>query len=148
MCVRRNRALYESMIVSSNLMEKRLCVTSTYSLQKFEFRGRAPSCLKSHWELQKKRSRVRQVTEYEHQCLKVVEFIGWVGLTPDFELAMCLLESVVSLEKMIIDTRNPSFRKTWDFREQETTNIGREAAIERARQLEAKRPPHAELVIL
>ncbi|XP_059648953.1 FBD-associated F-box protein At5g60610-like isoform X2 [Cornus florida] len=119
------------------------------------FRGPAPSWAKFNWEREIMHSQVRQVTESAHQCLKVVEFTRWVGLEADVELAMCLLESVVSLEKMIIDARNPSFMgglglgfmEDWDFQELETTN-GKAAARERARQLEAKLPPHAELVIL
>lgn len=45
--------------------------------------------------------------KYPHQCLKVVELIGFYGCTIDMELALFVINNAPSLEKIFIDTRNP-----------------------------------------
>ena len=83
--------------------------------------------------------------EYSHQCLKVFELISFVGCAIDMELAMYIINNVVSLEKIIIDTRSPDVEEMLlDSRDHEK-NL---AAISCARQLETRLPLGVELVIL
>ncbi|GMY23822.1 F-box/LRR-repeat protein At3g58900-like [Fagus crenata] len=82
--------------------------------------------------------------KYPHQCLKVVELIGFVGCTIDMELAPHVLNNVVSLEKIIIDTRSPDEDMLLDSMDLEK----KLAAQTCARQLETRLPPGVELVIL
>ncbi|XP_030941188.1 F-box/LRR-repeat protein At3g58900-like [Quercus lobata] len=83
--------------------------------------------------------------EYPHQCLKVFELIGFVGCAIDMELAMYIINNVVSLEKIIIDTRSLDVEEMLlDSRDHEK-NL---AAIACARQLETRLPLGVELVIL
>ena len=86
-----------------------------------------------------------QKAERPHQCLKVVELIGFVGCTVDMELALNLIDNAASLEKIIIDTRSPDLEEMlWDSREPQQ----KLAALNSARQLETRLPPGAEMVIL
>ncbi|CAK9143461.1 unnamed protein product [Ilex paraguariensis] len=76
---------------------------------------------------------------------KVVEFMGFVGRTNDVELVMYLLENAVSLEKMIIDVRDPlSVGKPLEFNETDK----KQAARECGRQLKANLPFGAKLEII
>ena len=50
---------------------------------------------------------MREAARYCHPCLKVVEIAGYCN-TCDFELFKHIIEIVVLLEKIIIDTRNPN----------------------------------------
>lgn len=81
-----------------------------------------------------------------HKCLKVVEFVGFAGITVEIEAAMYLIENAVSLEKIII---NPCLRvKGKPFDVELTKPERRELARERARQLGTKLHPGTKLVIL
>ena len=51
------------------------------------------------------RREIKVLPKCPHQHLKVVEFIGFVGLPIDLELGFCLLVNATVLEKMIV---NPS----------------------------------------
>lgn len=83
--------------------------------------------------------------KHPHQCLKVVELIGFVGCTVDMELALNLINNAASLEKIIIDTRSPDLEEMlWDSREPQQ----KLAALNSARQLETSLPPGVEMVIL
>lgn len=83
--------------------------------------------------------------EHPHQCLKVFELIGFIGCAIDMELAMYIINNVVKLEKIIIDTRSPDVEEMLlDYRDHEK-NL---AAIACARQLETRLPLGVELVIL
>lgn len=44
---------------------------------------------------------------YQHQCLQVVELVGFIGHAKDLELVWHLLEIAVSLDKLVINPRNP-----------------------------------------
>ena len=50
---------------------------------------------------------MREAARYCHPCLKVVEIVGYC-YTCDFELFKHIIEIVVLLEKIIIDTRKPN----------------------------------------
>ena len=50
---------------------------------------------------------MKEAARYWHPCLKVVEIAGYCN-TCDFELFKHIIEIVVLLEKIIIDTRNPN----------------------------------------
>ena len=50
---------------------------------------------------------MREAARYRHPCLKVVEIAGYRNAC-DFELFKHIIEIVVLLEKIIIDTRNPN----------------------------------------
>ena len=83
--------------------------------------------------------------KYPHQCLKVVELIGFVGCTIDMELALHVLNNVVSLEKIIIDTRSPDEEDML----LDSMDLEKKLAAQTcARQLETRLPPGVELVIL
>ena len=83
--------------------------------------------------------------EYPHQCLKVFELIGFVGCAIDMELAMYIINNVVSLEKIIIDTRSLDVEEMLlDSRDHEK-NL---SAIACARHLETRLPLGVELLIL
>ncbi|XP_057459814.1 F-box/LRR-repeat protein At2g42730-like isoform X2 [Actinidia eriantha] len=81
------------------------------------------------------------------ESLKVVEIVGWVGHTTDIQLATYLLEKAVLLETIIIDPRSPYATGRYEF--EELAEKGKkDAARERAKQLEAKLPSCTKLVIL
>ncbi|XP_057459818.1 F-box/LRR-repeat protein At3g26922-like isoform X2 [Actinidia eriantha] len=81
------------------------------------------------------------------ESLKVVEIVGWVGHTTDIQLATYLLEKAVLLETIIIDARSPYAKGRYEF--EELAEKGKkDAARERAKQLEAKLPSGTKLVIL
>ncbi|CAI9092891.1 OLC1v1028249C1 [Oldenlandia corymbosa var. corymbosa] len=44
---------------------------------------------------------------HTHKCLKVIEFIGWVGWKEDVQLVKYLIKSAVSLDKIEFDVRIP-----------------------------------------
>ncbi|PSS07705.1 Telomere length regulation protein [Actinidia chinensis var. chinensis] len=78
------------------------------------------------------------------ESLKVVEIVGWVGHTTDIQLAMYLLEKAVLLETIIIDPRSPYAKGRYEF--EELAEKGKkDAARERAKQLEAKLPSGTKL---
>ncbi|XVF75867.1 hypothetical protein PTKIN_Ptkin13bG0221700 [Pterospermum kingtungense] len=87
-----------------------------------------------------------QETKQPHLHLKVIEFCGFVGSAVDIELLLCLLKRAVSLKKLIIDPRVEyiDFQKTYHYKDAELVL----AARTRAKQLETRLPPSAELVIL
>ena len=43
----------------------------------------------------------------QHECLEVVELVGFVGCGIDLQIAAYILSHNVSLEKIIIDPRHP-----------------------------------------
>ncbi|XP_059657395.1 F-box/FBD/LRR-repeat protein At4g26340-like [Cornus florida] len=84
-------------------------------------------------------------TSRPHQYLKVVEIIGFVGLTSDVELAMYLIKSAINLEKITFDSRQPLLIGTpWEFMETKERRVARK----RAKKLGTKLPAGATLVIL
>ena len=74
-----------------------------------------------------------QKAKYPHQCLKMLELIGFVGGTLDMELALDVLNNALSLETIIINISDPEKKLT---------------AIARARQLETTLPPGIKMVIV
>ncbi|RVX05761.1 hypothetical protein CK203_023902 [Vitis vinifera] len=50
---------------------------------------------------------LREAIEDSHQYLKVVEIEGYCNYSYDFELFKQIIENVVTLEKIIIDTHDP-----------------------------------------
>ncbi|XP_058182173.1 F-box/LRR-repeat protein At3g03360-like [Rhododendron vialii] len=90
-------------------------------------------------------ARVQASTRFQHQCLKVVELAGFIGHAEDLELASHLLEIAVSLDKLVINPRNPYFLDNPDIpMKSEDLERGRKCA----RLLETKLPPKASLVVL
>ncbi|XP_038696480.1 F-box/LRR-repeat protein At3g58900-like isoform X2 [Tripterygium wilfordii] len=64
-----------------------------------------------------------------HQCLKVVEIIGFQGCTIDNEFAAYLVENAVMLEKIIIDPRQPLLLGTpWEYDHMEKIRTARKRA--------------------
>lgn len=84
----------------------------------------------------------------QHDCLKVVEFCGWTGMDSEVEFAMHLLDVANSLEKIVMDTRDPRYlRRPLDFiriPRLEKMNFARE----RAQEFATKLPSGLDLVIL
>ncbi|XP_059658983.1 F-box/FBD/LRR-repeat protein At5g22660-like [Cornus florida] len=87
-----------------------------------------------------------------HKCLlkcpKVVEFIGFAGREIDVEFAMYLLENVVSLHKITIDTCQPYKLPPEYIRPQRKEFEGQVEAKMCAMELQTKLPPGVELIIL
>ncbi|XP_059657359.1 uncharacterized protein LOC132303923 isoform X2 [Cornus florida] len=68
-------------------------------------------------------------TSQPHQYLKVVEIIGFVGLTSDVELAMYLIKSAINLETITCDSRQPLLIGTpWEFMETKGKRVARKHA--------------------
>ncbi|KAH7845698.1 hypothetical protein Vadar_005022 [Vaccinium darrowii] len=90
-------------------------------------------------------ARAQASTGFQHQCLEVVELVGFIGHAKDLELASHLLEIAVSLDKLVINPRYPYFVDNPD-------SVMNTDALERgrkcARLLETKLPPEASLVVL
>ncbi|KAH7850365.1 hypothetical protein Vadar_031685 [Vaccinium darrowii] len=89
----------------------------------------------------------RVAAKHQHDHLKVVELVGFMGHETELELASHLLEIAVSLDKMIINPRrliSLSNRVLELFVDIEALQRARK----RARQLEAKLPPKVDLVVL
>ncbi|OMO68348.1 hypothetical protein COLO4_29714 [Corchorus olitorius] len=91
----------------------------------------------------------REVNEEEpekaHRHLKLIEFIGFVGLAVDMELILCLLKSAVSLKRLtIVPCTKYYFGAVIPTKDAELIS----AARRRAKKLETRLPPSAELVIL
>ncbi|KAH7852611.1 hypothetical protein Vadar_027002 [Vaccinium darrowii] len=85
--------------------------------------------------------RILKANKHPHLCLKVVEFVGFVGYLLDIEFARYLLKNAVTLERLSIDPRLPC---RLDFMTTQEKNVVRE----RARELESELSPGAEFVIL
>ncbi|XP_059658986.1 putative F-box/LRR-repeat protein At4g15060 [Cornus florida] len=87
-----------------------------------------------------------------HKCLlkcpKVVEFIGFAGREIDVEFAMYLLENVVSLEKITIDTCRPYKLPPEFVRPQRKEFEGQVEAKMCAIELQTKLPSGVELIVL
>ncbi|KAM7492147.1 hypothetical protein LguiA_035068 [Lonicera macranthoides] len=86
-----------------------------------------------------------------HPCLKEIEFVGFVGHRSDYGLALHLLETARSLERITFDTRHPGY--VWGpdvFCDAFADKVpeDREFAKARARQLRSKLPAGADLVIV
>ncbi|KAH7846287.1 hypothetical protein Vadar_012181 [Vaccinium darrowii] len=83
-------------------------------------------------------ARAQESTRFHHQCLEVVELVGFIGHAKDLELASHLLEIAVSLNKLVINPRYPYFVDNPDLvMKTEALERGRECA----RLLETKLPP-------
>lgn len=109
-----------------------------------ERRDRDPlEILESFRELREIYARTKkQARTYTH--LKVMEFVGWVGRWAEVHLANYLIESAVSLEKIVFDLRLPHLF-WWGYFLPVEGN--RESAILSAKQLERKLPPGATSII-
>ncbi|KAL3523991.1 hypothetical protein ACH5RR_016825 [Cinchona calisaya] len=95
----------------------------------------------------KRRRKIRRAAKCPHQYLKLVEIVGYYGRTSDDELAMYFIENAVALQKIVIDPRHQILERTPIRNDQ----IKQEEATARntaKKQLEARRPPGVELVIL
>ncbi|RVW44265.1 hypothetical protein CK203_099600 [Vitis vinifera] len=87
---------------------------------------------------------LREAIEDSHQYLKVVEIEGYCNYSYDFELFKQIIENVVTLEKIIIDTHDPQSVKLQASRSRAKT--GRRS---RAKQLLTTQvPPGVELIVL
>lgn len=79
-----------------------------------------------------------------HQCLEVVELVGFVGRAVDTEIAMYLFENAIALKKVIIDPQLVSLKGVI---EQSFSSKRKQDARKRALHLKTKLPPGAELII-
>ncbi|XP_059636226.1 putative FBD-associated F-box protein At5g56690 [Cornus florida] len=85
----------------------------------------------------------KEATKCHHQCLKVVELVGFVGSSSsEFDLVLHILEVAASLEKIIIDPRH-----VLDFKDSRQAKVT-EDARECARQLKTILPTTVDLVVL
>ncbi|XP_027120617.2 F-box/LRR-repeat protein At3g26922-like [Coffea arabica] len=89
-----------------------------------------------------------QARRYSHKCLNVIEFVGWAGIKTDVQLANYLLETAISLEKIIVDCRIPRYTRTSWNEELCPMPGNREAALLSAKELQRKLPPRAQLIIV
>ena len=89
---------------------------------------------------------MREAARYCHPCLKVVEIAGYCN-TCDFELFKQIIENVVVLEKIIIDTRNSNLDIDSDS-DSESEDDYRELHSDEEQQLRTLVSPGVELVIL
>ena len=79
---------------------------------------------------------MREAIEYSHQYFKVVEIEGYCNYSYDFELFKQIIENVVTLEKIIIDTHDPQ-------------SVKLQAGRSRVKQLLTTQvPPGVELIVL
>ncbi|KAI8543776.1 hypothetical protein RHMOL_Rhmol08G0244600 [Rhododendron molle] len=74
------------------------------------------------------------LTPRPHQCLKVVEMIGFSGGTTDLEFFTYLLQSAINLDKIIFDPYHPR-----EFKGEQSEE--KDEARKRARQLAKRLPP-------
>ncbi|XP_037496440.1 F-box/LRR-repeat protein At3g59210 [Jatropha curcas] len=80
-----------------------------------------------------------------HQSLKIVEIMGFVGYTIDFQFLYYIFETAIVLEKLIIDRRKPySLGTPWEFEEDKE----KQDALQRALQLKRIIPASVEVVII
>ncbi|KAL7146847.1 hypothetical protein ABFS83_06G069100 [Erythranthe nasuta] len=94
----------------------------------------------------KRRRKIKQAAKCRHETLKLVELVGYFGRTSDVELAMYFIENAVALQKIIVDPRNQILERSPLRIEQIRKE---EFARKRAKhQLESKKPPGVQLVIL
>ncbi|CDP12627.1 unnamed protein product [Coffea canephora] len=93
-------------------------------------------------------SNPEQARRYSHKCLNVIEFVGWAGIKTDVQLANYLLETAISLEKIIVDRRIPRYTRTSWNEELCPMPGNREAALLSAKELQRKLPPRAQLIIV
>ncbi|KAA8534056.1 hypothetical protein F0562_031573 [Nyssa sinensis] len=94
----------------------------------------------------KRRKKMRKAAGCPHQYLKLVEMVGYYGRISDVELAMYFIENAIALQKIVIDPRNQILERT----PVGVDEINREEAARShaKQQLEAKKPPGVQLVIL
>ncbi|XP_011076712.1 F-box/FBD/LRR-repeat protein At5g53840 isoform X2 [Sesamum indicum] len=94
----------------------------------------------------KRRRKVRQAAKCAHEFLKLVEIVGDYGRTSDIELAMYFIENAIALQKIVIDPRNQILERS----PVGTDQIKKEESARRRakQQLEAKKPPGVQLIIL
>ena len=91
---------------------------------------------------------MREAARYCHPCLKVVEIVGYCN-TCDFELFKHIIEIVVILDKIIIDTRNSNPDSDTDSDSDSVSEDGyRELQSNEEQQLRTLVSPGVELVIL
>ncbi|XP_051138227.1 F-box/FBD/LRR-repeat protein At5g56420-like [Andrographis paniculata] len=99
------------------------------------------------WMLPSKRRRkIRRAAGCDHKHLNLVEIVGYYGRVSDDEIVVYFFENAASLKKVIIDPRNQILERLPVLSDQIKKQ---ESARKRAKkQLEAKKPPRVELVIL
>ncbi|KAI8543781.1 hypothetical protein RHMOL_Rhmol08G0245100 [Rhododendron molle] len=81
------------------------------------------------------------LTPRPHQCLKVVEMIGFSGGTTDLEFFTYLLQSAINLDKIIFDPYHPR-----EFKGEKSEE--KDEARKRARQLAKRLPPGVKSAVL
>ena len=89
---------------------------------------------------------VREAAKYYHPCLKMVEIAGYCS-TCDFELFLQIIESTITLEKIIIDTHDPD-RYNDNDSDNESEKFYRELQSGEKRRLRTLVSLGAKLVIL
>ena len=87
---------------------------------------------------------MREAARYCHPCLKVVEISGYCN-SCDFDLFKHIIEIVVILEKIIIDTHNPN---SYSDSDSESEDGYKELQSDEEQQLRTLVSPGVELVIL
>lgn len=94
----------------------------------------------------KRRRKLRQAAKCVHAYLRLVEIVGYYGRTSDAEVAMYFIENAVALQKIVIDPRNQILERS----QVGVAQIRKEEFARRhaRKQLESKKPPGVQLVIL
>ncbi|KAI8553100.1 hypothetical protein RHMOL_Rhmol06G0319000 [Rhododendron molle] len=74
-----------------------------------------------------------------HRCLEVVKFVG----NMDFKLLAYFFEHIMVLKTIIVDCRHPSLEPWQEFKENDSSMVLRNHALDLKRQL----PPTIEVLI-
>lgn len=95
----------------------------------------------------KGKRKIRHAAKCPHQCLKLVEIVGYYGRTSDDEFVMYLIKNAVALQKIVIDPRHQILERN-PIRTEQIKKEEAAARMSAKKQLEAKMPPGVQLVIL
>ncbi|KAL4364316.1 hypothetical protein GQ457_04G037750 [Hibiscus cannabinus] len=91
--------------------------------------------------------RIKKGRTIVHHSLKTVEMTGFVGETVDTELCMFLMESVIFLEKIVVDP-NPAYTKGGPYENMDIDPISALAVRKRVEHLKSKYDFGDKLVII
>lgn len=95
----------------------------------------------------REKRKMKHASKCPHKYLKLAEIVGYYGRTSDDEFFMYLIKNAVALKKIVIDPRHQIVERnpvrTEKIKEEEAA-----ARMSAKKQLEAKKPPGVQLVIL
>lgn len=95
----------------------------------------------------KGKRKLKHASNCPHKYLKLVEIVGYYGRSSDDEFVMYLIKNAVALKRIVIDPRHQILERN----PVRTEKIKKEEAAARMsakKQLEAKKPPGVQLLIL